>query len=323
MALKDPFYTIDKLTVKFFTRKYALESEVYTKHEITQLIQPQVTDSWGTLTQQTETQIVFTFSRRPTSGTFSFICDYGDKKQCKTVFTFVKDTFISFTISDEGGTVYARDDGKYTVDYGVSSMDFTATYTDVEKPISNFKDLKIDMTLDNHTLKVHHVSSDNIDGCLDVYSKAAVDEKLNAINPTIVSQTVTHDTVPEEDINNYQIGRPVFLTGNAYMNRNNKWIPSMNAPTDCICGVKTSGTWKEYVGVVTNVDKVNNMVEFATHGDFYFTVDDSSKYKIGDTILYDGRILNDDMMINNKMIRMTVGVISAKINATTLAVFRD
>ena len=65
------------------------------------------------------------------------------------------------------------------------------------------------------------------------------------------------------------------------------------------------------------------MVEFATHGDFYFAVDDSSKYKIGDTILYDGRILNDDMMINNKMIRMTVGVISAKINATTLAVFRD
>ena len=59
------------------------------------------------------------------------------------------------------------------------------------------------------------------------------------------------------------------------------------------------------------------------HGDFYFKVDDSSKYKIGDTILYDGRILNDDMMINNKMIRMTVGVISAKINATTLAVFRD
>ena len=52
-------------------------------------------------------------------------------------------------------------------------------------------------------------------------------------------------------------------------------------------------------------------------------MDDSSKYKIGDTILYDGRILNDDMMINNKMIRMTVGVISAKINATTLAIFRD
>ena len=107
------------------------------------------------------------------------------------------------------------------------------------------------------------------------------------------------------------------------MNRNNEWIPSMNAPTDCICGVKTTGTWKEYVGIVTNVDKVNNMVEFATHGDFYFTVDDSSKFKIGDTILFDGRILNDDMIINNKMLRMVVGVISAKIDDTTLAIFRD
>ena len=78
-----------------------------------------------------------------------------------------------------------------------------------------------------------------------------------------------------------------------------------------------------HVGIITNVDTKNNMVEFATHGDFYFTVDNSDKYKIGDTILYDGRILNDDMVINNKMIRMTVGVVSAKINATTLAVFRD
>ena len=152
------------------------------------------------------------------------------------------------------------------------------------------------------------------------YTREEADAKFTT---KIVSQTVTHDTIPEEDISNYQIGRPVFLTGNAYMNRNNSWIPSANAPTDCICGVKTSGTYKEYVGVVTNIDKVNNMVEFATHGDFYFTVDNSDKYKIGDTILYDGRILNDDMVINNKMIRMTVGVVSAKINATTLAVFRD
>ena len=106
----------------------------------------------------------------------------------------------------------------------------------------------------------------------NTYTKAECDAKFTT---KVVSQTVTHDTVPEEDINKYQIGRPVFLSGSAYMNRNNSWIPSQNAPTDCICGVKTTGTWKEYVGVVTNVDKENNMVEFATHGDFYFTVDDS------------------------------------------------
>ena len=103
---------------------------------------------------------------------------------------------------------------------------------------------------------------------------------------------------------------------------------------DCICEVKPTGTWKEYIGIcVAFVDAQSNYtttpdsntvsILFASHGDFYFTVDDSSKYSIGDTILYDGRTLHNEMVVNNKVLRMTVGVISAKIDATTLAIFRD
>ena len=241
----------------------------------------------------------------------------------KVVFTFENGEYKSFEVYRDFGGIDKYVKEEYTMNYDTETMTLTASYNCTSRfdSINKFQGVVCELDHGEHILKIDN--NGKLEGCLEVYSKSAVDEKLSAINPKIVSQTVTHDTVPEEDINNYQIGKPVFLSGNAYMNRNNKWVVSNNAPTDCICGVKTTGTWKEYVGIVTNVDKVNNMVEFATHGDFYFTVDDSSKFKIGDTILYDGRILNDDMIINNKMLRMVVGVISSKINDPTLAIFRD
>ena len=152
------------------------------------------------------------------------------------------------------------------------------------------------------------------------YTREEADAKFTA---KVVSQTVTHDTVPEEDIANFHIGKPVYLSGNVYMNRGGSWVLSNGSPTDCICGVKTSGTYKEYVGIITNVDTKNNIVEFATHGDFYFTVDDSSKYKIGDAILYDGSIVSEDSAVSYKMLRMRVGVVSGIVDGNTIAIFRD
>ena len=284
------------------------------------------------MTEQTGGKVVYKFNIKPTTGNISYICRHSTggasiSKQ-QVVFTFENGEYKSFEVYEASfgiPTIEINTDekSKYTVNYDTETMTLTATFpADQWRAINEFQGIVVDLDSNvEHVLKID--SNGKLEGCFEVYSKAVVDEKINAINPKIVSQTVTHDTVPEEEISNYQIGKPVFLSGNVYMHRSNAWIPSSNSPTDCICGVKTSGSYKEYVGVVTNVDIKNNMVEFATHGDFYFTVDNSDKYKIGDTILYDGRILNDDMVINNKMIRMTVGVVSAKINDTTLAVFRD
>ena len=87
----------------------------------------------------------------------------------------------------------------------------------------------------------------------------------------------------------------MFISGNVYKRVDDKWVPATaDQPTDCICGVKSTGAWKEYIGVCTMIDADRDIVQFAPHGDFMFTVSDTAKFKIGDTILYDGRILNDD-----------------------------
>ena len=94
---------------------------------------------------------------------------------------------------------------------------------------------------------------------------------------------------------------------------------------DCICEVKPEGTVGEYVGIcvafVDNEGRFTNesnenivSVLFATGGDFYFNVADSSKYKIGDVILLDGTVLKDDMALTGRIAKMTVGKITAKIN---------
>ena len=62
---------------------------------------------------------------------------------------------------------------------------------------------------------------------------------------------------------------------------------------------------------------------FATHGDYYFNVADSSKYKIGDIILLDGSVLKDDMALTGKVMKMIVGRVTAKINKYTVAVLKD
>ena len=103
---------------------------------------------------------------------------------------------------------------------------------------------------------------------------------------------------------------------------------------DCICELKPEGTISDFVGVcVAFVDAESNYTDtpddntisilFATHGDFYFNVTDSSKYKTGDIVLIDGTILSDDQPITGKINKMIVGRCTGKINKTTIAVLRD
>ena len=136
--------------------------------------------------------------------------------------------------------------------------------------------------------------------------------------------TITHYAPVEESITNYRIGKPVFLSGNVYKQQGNEWISSSaNDTTDCICSVKASGTYKEFVGIVTEIDVENNCLTFATHGDFLFNVDDTAQYQVGDVICYDGTVLKDDDAITLKVQQSIIGKVSTKINENTLAIFKS
>ena len=102
----------------------------------------------------------------------------------------------------------------------------------------------------------------------------------------------------------------------------NEWTTE-TGPTDCICEVKPEGTVGEYMGICVGFNETTKSLIFATHGDYYFNVADSSKYKIGDIILLDGSVLKDDMALTGKVMKMIVGKITGKINKTTVAVLKD
>ncbi|KAK8853608.1 hypothetical protein M9Y10_017169 [Tritrichomonas musculus] len=146
------------------------------------------------------------------------------------------------------------------------------------------------------------------------------------------SNTITHYAPIEsslKDINDFIIGAPVYITGNVFKRNDNKWVSStVNDSTDCICSVKTIGSWKEYIGICVQIDQKNNCISFATHGDYLVKVDDSSCYSVGDEVFIDNtdnklKILSGETAITSKIKRMTVGVITSIINDRTLAVFKS
>ena len=114
------------------------------------------------------------------------------------------------------------------------------------------------------------------------------------------------------------------MSGHVYKYVNNKFVSSTaNDSTDCICSVIINGTWKEFVGVITEIDEKNNCITFASHGDFLFYVDDSNIYQIGDVILYDGKILDENYAMTLKIQQSIVGKVSGKINEHYISIFKD
>ena len=152
------------------------------------------------------------------------------------------------------------------------------------------------------------------------------------------SNTITHYAPIEagEEISDYKIGKPVFLSGHVYRRdphslaessetgQKNMFVSSTaEDTTDCICSVIIDGSWKEFVGVIVEVDSENGCVKFASHGDVLFACDDANLYQIGDVILYDGRILDEDYAMTLKIQQSIVGKVSAKINEHILAIFKS
>ena len=143
--------------------------------------------------------------------------------------------------------------------------------------------------------------------------------------------TITHYSPIESSVNtitDFIIGTPVYMTGKVYKHVGDTWVLStVNDTTDCICSVKTTGSWKEYVGICVRIDEKNNAITFASHGDYLVKVDDSSCYGIGDEVFIDNednklKILSGETAITSKIKRMTVGIITAIIDNKTLACFK-
>ena len=147
------------------------------------------------------------------------------------------------------------------------------------------------------------------------------------------SQTITHYAPMEEDITKYTIGKPVFMSGKVYKRiderqccselAHDNWIPSTSEDTeDCISSVLSSGTYKTYVGIITQIDEANKSITFATHGDYLFTVDDSAKYSIGDTVCYDGSVVLDNTIPTVQIQSSIIGKVSSIVDGTHIAVFK-
>ena len=161
---------------------------------------------------------------------------------------------------------------------------------------------------------------------------------INCISNAQMNITITHNAPLTEDLDKYKIGAPVFMSGKVYKLIDGKYVDRTDT-TDCIPSVKAEGKYKEYLGIIVAKHKAGETVtvgdvvkqdviidqdtiDFATHGDFYLEVNDASSYKVGDTILYNGDIVNDEEPMTNKIQRMIAGVITAIVGASTLAIFK-
>ncbi|KAK8890694.1 hypothetical protein M9Y10_035479 [Tritrichomonas musculus] len=149
-----------------------------------------------------------------------------------------------------------------------------------------------------------------------------------AIYGTQSNTTITHYAPIEDIIDDFEIGKPVFITGKVYKRIDNQWIESIEKDsTDCICSVKTTGIWKEFIGICVRIDERNNSITFASHGDYLVKVDDSSSFEIGDEIYIDEdnqfKVLDENTPITSKIRRLTIGIITSKINNNIVSVFKE
>ena len=161
-------------------------------------------------------------------------------------------------------------------------------------------------------------------------------------NTETINQTITHNAPLTESIDNYEIGCPVFMSGKVYNYdlKTHRYVEGNRTSDNCIPSVRSSGTYKEFIGVcifrhhkgesttvgdVIKSDVVVNedTIDFATHGDFVFKVDDSSKYNIGDTVLFDGTVLDDDIPLTNKINKSIAGRVTGIIDDETVALFKS
>ena len=167
-----------------------------------------------------------------------------------------------------------------------------------------------------------------------------------------VNKTILHNTLIYGNIENYQVGQPVFIKDNKtytlqrksndgkypvyeyieindnnYVNNPINQIPMItNENNSKFIGVITAiypnGMLLKINDITSNYIKINNdTIDFATHGDYIFKVDNnkinhqttsnnSKVYEVGDEILYDGRIVDPESPLSRKLEKMIIGTIT-------------
>ncbi|KAK8845758.1 hypothetical protein M9Y10_020676 [Tritrichomonas musculus] len=216
-------------------------------------------------------------------------------------------------------------------DVGSITTDLSDRYT--KKEVDD-KLIPINNKFDDYVLKTSFDSSisDINTSLTDRYTKKEVDDKLtltnNKFNNYVTTSSFTttvsdiNDELTGEEITDFKVGKPVFASGHVYKQVNDKWESStVKDRSDCICSVVIDGSYKEFVGVITQVDETNGCITFASHGDVLFNCDDANLYQIGDVILYNGKILDEDYAMTLRIQQSIVGKVTGKINEHTLAIF--
>ena len=196
----------------------------------------------------------------------------------------------------------------------------------------------LETTLDNLTNNCVKTSNGNITitgelECNDVKIllnniSTSLATKINSLENQ--SMTVQHLTITADA--NVKVGYPVFYTGQI---TGKNFSPLTISSADCVPIVKASGDWSTFAGICTEVDVPyynkttmkykgvqHAFIRFATHGDFQMAVDDSSKYKVGDIITFDGNIINPEDNVNYKTMKSIVGSVSAIVKNNSIAIFR-
>jgi hypothetical protein len=148
----------------------------------------------------------------------------------------------------------------------------------------------------------------------------------------VKNTTITHNAPlgHGENLDKFEIGEAVYMSGNVFkFNENTRLYETSTDETNCISSLKSRGTAREYLGIccakLHRGDKNigQDTIEFASHGDVYFKVDNSDEYEIGDVVLIDKTIMGEDVVITGLIKRMIVGKVTAKINKNYISVFMD
>ena len=168
---------------------------------------------------------------------------------------------------------------------------------------------------------IENVWVDIYDGTMYVYEDIYFPQYHFYNDSFYNGQTIIHNMPYDGNINEINIGDPVFKSSfdkNIYYiekSKNGKYKFTPITNTETLLKHSTDQLFKvgripnnNFVGVITkifkNVDNKSvyeeNTVQFASHGDFLFKVEDNSIYEVGDIINYNGMIINDDNYVENK-----------------------
>lgn len=140
--------------------------------------------------------------------------------------------------------------------------------------------------------------------------------------------------IPVDNISEFKIGQPVYMSadGFIYSEHSFKNINELESRTQLMNtkiypALTTSGNWKEYIGICTNVDTKLNIIKYANKGSYIITnIPDTSNLGIGETLFIDpeGRIkiVADNATITTKMNRIVLGIITFIIDEHTVQVYK-